>query len=240
MRHVRDGGGDAGGRAQARAGVVAPEDVGRCRRRRGWRPGRRARVRSAGARPRGPAVGRLATRDGGIGGGARGSGGRRGRVAVQARGGGERLLDAHSGSRRRARSARFPVFRAAAHGRTVPSVRRRMSVGVAILGSTGSIGCATLQVLGRQRERFHVAALTAYSNADLLRRQASEFHPSYIGIVNGTGDGGRGTGRGAECLVEAATHPDVQIVVNAIVGAAGIDAMLAALSAGKRVALANK
>ena len=50
-----------------------------------------------------------------------------------------------------------------------------MSVGVAILGSTGSIGCSTLQVLGRQRERFRVAALTAYSNAELLQRQAAEW-----------------------------------------------------------------
>ncbi len=115
-----------------------------------------------------------------------------------------------------------------------------MSLGVAILGSTGSIGCSTLQVLGRQRERFRVTALTAHSNAELLQQQASEFHPSYIGIVNGTGDGGRGTGRGVECLVEAATHPDVDIVVNAIVGAAGLEATLAALKAGKRVALANK
>ena len=115
-----------------------------------------------------------------------------------------------------------------------------MSVGVAILGSTGSIGCSTLQVLGRQRERFRVAALTAYSNAALVRQQASQFHPSYIGIVNGTGDGGRGTGRGTQCLVEAATRPDVDIVVNAIVGAAGLEATLAALKAGKRVALANK
>ena len=115
-----------------------------------------------------------------------------------------------------------------------------MSIGVAILGSTGSIGCATLQVLARQRDRFHVAALTAHSNADLLRQQASAFHPTYVGVVNGTGDAGRGTGRGAACLVEAATHPNARIVVNAIVGAAGLEATLAALRAGKRVALANK
>src|SRR6266704_1683238 len=49
-----------------------------------------------------------------------------------------------------------------------------------------------------------------------------------------------GKGKGTACLVEAATHPDVQIVVNAIVGAAGLEATLAALKAGKRVALANK
>ncbi|OLC05924.1 MAG: 1-deoxy-D-xylulose-5-phosphate reductoisomerase [Gemmatimonadetes bacterium 13_1_40CM_70_15] len=110
-----------------------------------------------------------------------------------------------------------------------------MSVGVAILGSTGSIGCSTLQVLARQRERFRVVALTAHSNQDLLARQADEWRPAYVGLVNG-GTGGSGAG----CLVEAATHPDARIVVNGIVGAAGLEATLAALRAGKRVALANK
>lgn len=119
-----------------------------------------------------------------------------------------------------------------------------MSVGVAILGSTGSIGRSALQVLARQRDRFRVAALTAYSNATLLEQQAAVWKPTYVGIVNGaagslqqaTGEGGAG----AACLVEAATRPDVHIVVNGIVGAAGLEATLAALRAGKRVALANK
>jgi len=53
-----------------------------------------------------------------------------------------------------------------------------MSVGVAILGSTGSIGCSTLHVLARQRERFRVVALTAHSNAELLARQAAEWQPA--------------------------------------------------------------
>jgi 1-deoxy-D-xylulose-5-phosphate reductoisomerase len=106
-----------------------------------------------------------------------------------------------------------------------------MSVGVAVLGSTGSIGCSTLQVLARQRERFRVVALTGHSNKDLLAAQVAEWRPAYSALVNGAG---------AECLVEAATHPDVRIVVNGIVGAAGLEATLAALRAGKRVALANK
>src|SRR5881409_1848135 len=106
-----------------------------------------------------------------------------------------------------------------------------MSVGVAILGSTGSIGRSTLQVLSRQRDRFRVVALTGHSNKDLLAQQAAEWKPAFVGLVNG------GT---ASCLVEAATHPDVKIVVNGIVGAAGLEATLAALRAGKRVALANK
>src|SRR5213596_1892666 len=114
-----------------------------------------------------------------------------------------------------------------------------MSVGVAILGSTGSIGCSSLQVLARQRERFRVAALTAHSNADLLERQAAEWKPAYVGLVNGESRE-QGAGSGASCLVEAATRADVAIVVNGIVGAAGLEATLAALRAGKRVALANK
>ena len=116
-----------------------------------------------------------------------------------------------------------------------------MTIGVAVLGSTGSIGCSTLQVLARQRERFRVVALTAHSNAGLLAQQVSEWNPAYVGLVNGgSGETGEGRGAGIGCLVEAATHADVRIVVNGIVGAAGLEATLAALRAGKRVALANK
>ena len=115
-----------------------------------------------------------------------------------------------------------------------------MTVGVAVLGSTGSIGCSTLQVLSRQRERFRVVALTGYSNKDLLTRQAAEWSPRYVGLVNGGTAGEGGWGKGNACLVEAATRADVRIVVNGIVGAAGLEATLAALRAGKRVALANK
>jgi 1-deoxy-D-xylulose-5-phosphate reductoisomerase len=119
-----------------------------------------------------------------------------------------------------------------------------MTVGVAVLGSTGSIGRSTLQVLARQRERFRVVALTAHSNAELLEQQAATWRPRYVGLVRpsaGNGSAGaREGGNGAECLVEAATHPEVGIVVNGIVGAAGLEATLAALRAGKRVALANK
>jgi 1-deoxy-D-xylulose-5-phosphate reductoisomerase len=114
-----------------------------------------------------------------------------------------------------------------------------MTIGVAVLGSTGSIGCSTLTVLERHRDRFRVVALTAHSNATLLREQAERWRPAYVGLVNG-GKGEAGRGKGTACLVEAATHRDVHIVVNGIVGAAGLEATLAALRAGKRVALANK
>jgi len=114
-----------------------------------------------------------------------------------------------------------------------------MTIGVSILGSTGSIGRSALQVLARHRDRFTVTALTAHSNAELLEAQAAEWRPGFVGLVNG-GTGEAGRGKGTACLVEAATRPDAQIVVNGIVGAAGLEATLAALQCGKRVALANK
>jgi len=111
---------------------------------------------------------------------------------------------------------------------------------VAILGSTGSIGTTALRVLSRQRQRFCVSALTAFSNAALLREQVAEFHPAFVGLVN-NGAAEHGTWEsGRRCLIAAATRDDVDIVLNAVVGAAGLDATLAALECGKRVALANK
>jgi 1-deoxy-D-xylulose-5-phosphate reductoisomerase len=86
-------------------------------------------------------------------------------------------------------------------------------------------------VLTRQRDRFSVVALTARANEAALRRQVMEWGPALTGLVSE---------RGPELLIEAATHPDVDIVLNAVVGSAGLDATLAALRAGKRVALANK
>ena len=102
---------------------------------------------------------------------------------------------------------------------------------VAVLGSTGSIGKTALQVLRRHPDRFQVRALTAFANAGVLDQQVAEFQPAYSALVDAKGE---------RCLVEAATRPDVDIVLNAVVGAAGLDATLAALDKGKRVALANK
>jgi 1-deoxy-D-xylulose-5-phosphate reductoisomerase len=110
--------------------------------------------------------------------------------------------------------------------------------GVALLGSTGSIGTATLRVMSRHRDAFELIALAAGSNAEALRAQATTWHPRVTALVRGTPAGTELSG--AESLVEIATRPDVDIVVNAVVGAAGLDATIAALRAGKRVALANK
>jgi 1-deoxy-D-xylulose-5-phosphate reductoisomerase len=95
-------------------------------------------------------------------------------------------------------------------------------------------------VLSRQRERFRVSALTAFSNAALLREQEAQFHPAFVGIVNNGLEDHGSWQCGRECLIAAATRDDVDIVINAVVGAAGLDATLAALEHGKRVALANK
>lgn len=112
--------------------------------------------------------------------------------------------------------------------------------GVAVLGSTGSVGTTALRVLARHGDRFRVAALTAFSNTELLAAQAAAFKPSFVGVcVNGESPHA-GWAEGVDCLVAAATRSDVSIVINAIVGAAGLDATLAAVTAGKRVALANK
>ena len=110
--------------------------------------------------------------------------------------------------------------------------------GVAVLGSTGSIGRSTLDVLRRQREHFHLVALTAGRNQGELESQVAEWRPPYVGLAEASQHPRWPTG--PRVLVDAATHPDAQIVVNAVVGAAGLEATLAALQAGKRVALANK
>ena len=112
------------------------------------------------------------------------------------------------------------------------------TIGVAVLGSTGSIGTSALKVLARQRDRFRVVALTAFGQRERLEAQAAAFRPGFVGLVNGRTSNGWRAGR--ECLVEAVTRPDVGVVLNGIVGAAGLEATLAALAAGKRVALANK
>ena len=110
--------------------------------------------------------------------------------------------------------------------------------GVAILGSTGSIGRSALAVLARHRDEFRVVALAANQNEAELRRQVEQYAPDTAVLVTGARDNGWKAGR--EGLLQAATHPHADIVLNAVVGAAGLEATIAALEAGKRLALANK
>ncbi|HMS01489.1 MAG TPA: 1-deoxy-D-xylulose-5-phosphate reductoisomerase [Gemmatimonadaceae bacterium] len=113
-------------------------------------------------------------------------------------------------------------------------------VGVALLGSTGSIGTSALRVFSRHRERFRPVALTANGRVEALAAQVAEWSPAFVGIVSGTPPVDSGWRAGPSCLVEAATHPDVDVVLNAVMGAAGLHATLAALASGRKVALANK
>jgi 1-deoxy-D-xylulose-5-phosphate reductoisomerase len=122
---------------------------------------------------------------------------------------------------------------------------------VAILGSTGSIGVNTLDVIRVHPDRFNVVALTAAKQVDLLAQQCAEFKPA-IAVVSDA-DGAARLSKlllekkintqvlyGPEALVNAVTDSDCDTVMAAIVGAAGLVPALAAAKAGKRVLLANK
>jgi 1-deoxy-D-xylulose-5-phosphate reductoisomerase len=123
---------------------------------------------------------------------------------------------------------------------------------IAILGSTGSIGRSTLSVAESYPERFQIATLAAGNNLDAAFEQAQRWHPLVISVAkqsdaealhlrlkkNGQGDievvhGGSGT-------VRVSTHPNVDFVVSAIVGVAGLEATYEAVRAGKALGLANK
>jgi 1-deoxy-D-xylulose-5-phosphate reductoisomerase len=113
---------------------------------------------------------------------------------------------------------------------------------IALLGSTGSIGTQTLDVVRKHPDRFSVVAIVAGSNAELLAAQADEFHPALAVLGSGSIDTPAGTrfASGREGVLEAAAHPDADVIVNALVGSAGLLPTLNALDAGKTVALANK
>jgi 1-deoxy-D-xylulose-5-phosphate reductoisomerase len=113
---------------------------------------------------------------------------------------------------------------------------------ISILGSTGSIGTQTLDVVRKHPDLFSVVAIAAGSNAELLAAQADEFRPALAVLGSGSIDLPAGTAfrSGREGVLEAAAHPDADVVVNALVGSAGLLPTLEALDAGKTVALANK
>ena len=124
-------------------------------------------------------------------------------------------------------------------------------IGVAVLGSTGSVGVNTLDVIVRHRDRFRVSALTAHRDVDGMLKQCRAYEPALAVMADEKAagklrrrvkDAGLKTEvrAGAAALVEAAEHPDSGYVMAAIVGAAGLPATLAAVRKGKRVLLANK
>ena len=127
----------------------------------------------------------------------------------------------------------------------------RVPQGITVLGSTGSIGQSTLEVLALHPQRFRVVALCAQRNHQRLLEQCMQFRPEFAVLADRTAaetlrlalrQAGLDTVvlAGKTALVEMACHPDVQVVMAAIVGAAGLPPTLAAAQAGKRVLLANK
>jgi len=124
-------------------------------------------------------------------------------------------------------------------------------IGVVVLGSTGSVGESTLDVLSRHRDRFRLVGIAANSNAAKLARQILAWRPAYAALADelavselrallgGAADGTRILA-GAGALEELAVLPEAHCVMAAIVGAAGLRSTLAAAGAGKRLLLANK
>ena len=124
-------------------------------------------------------------------------------------------------------------------------------IGVTVLGSTGSIGVSTLDVIARHSSRYRVVALTANRDVEKMAQQCRDFKPRYAVMVDEAAaeslsmtlkDDGLDTEilAGAEALVRVASLPEVNTVMAAIVGAAGLLPAMAAARAGKRILLANK
>ncbi len=121
--------------------------------------------------------------------------------------------------------------------------------GLAILGSTGSIGRSALAVVDAHPDRLRVVALAAGSNGERLAEQIRVYRPSLAVLAAGRAgdpaartesDGGTTFVTGPEGLIQVATHPDVDVVLCASSGTAALEAVLAAIAAGKTIALANK
>jgi len=117
---------------------------------------------------------------------------------------------------------------------------------VSLMGSSGSVGTQALDVIRAEPQRFRVHALAAHRSADVLVAQAAEFHPDVVvigdpalhaAVRDGVPDGIEVL-VGEEGMVAAARGADV--VLNAVVGFAGLPVTMAALEAGRRLALANK
>ena len=122
---------------------------------------------------------------------------------------------------------------------------------ITILGSTGSIGVNTLDVIARHPNRFEVFALTGATQVDLMLQQCVQFKPSMVVMAHADAAkqlqeklDAHGLGirvqSGPQALEEVASHPQVDCVMAAIVGAAGLKACIAAALSGKRLLLANK
>ena len=120
---------------------------------------------------------------------------------------------------------------------------------IAILGSTGSIGRQTLDVVFEHKSMFEVVVLTANNNRSLLIKQAIKFKPSYVVIVNekkytevksALKNEAINVLSGANALVEVVKIPEVELVLTALVGYSGLLPTISAIKSKKTIALANK
>ena len=116
---------------------------------------------------------------------------------------------------------------------------------VTVLGATGSIGASALAVMSQHEERFQPYALTANSNVRELERLVERWRPEYAVVADFPPGESRRTGAttwlfGRDALLDIAGDPGADVVINALVGAAGLEPTLRALQGGRRVALANK
>jgi len=124
-----------------------------------------------------------------------------------------------------------------------------MACGIAILGSTGSIGRTTLRVVSWLGEEYRVVALSGGRNWEELAKQAQQVKPRLVAtaypevaekLTHALEDTDIKVAVGGEGLDEVASHPQADIVVSAIVGSAGLLPTMTAIKCGKRIALANK
>ena len=113
---------------------------------------------------------------------------------------------------------------------------------ISILGSTGSIGCQTLDVVRAFPGEFNIVGLAAGNNLALLAEQAREFRPEFVSCLAPAQEAARSLPDFCRQVSpeEVASHPDVELVMAASVGGAGLRPIMAAIDAGKTVALANK
>jgi 1-deoxy-D-xylulose-5-phosphate reductoisomerase len=120
---------------------------------------------------------------------------------------------------------------------------------IALLGSTGSIGKQTLEVVASNPHLFEISVLTAHKNADLLIEQALKFNPNVVVIVDESGyqkvnealkNSDVKVYTGEEALISVAQMSEIDIVLTALVGFSGLKPTIAAIEAGKNIALANK
>lgn len=120
---------------------------------------------------------------------------------------------------------------------------------VALAGSTGSIGVSTLEIIRQNPDRLQLVSLSAGRNWQKLVEQALEFKPQFVAIADEScfagvsaalSESGIKVGAGKEAVIEAAVWPGADCLVAAIVGAAGLEPVMAAIEAGRDICLANK